>query len=72
MKLGFQNYIKPCMVTPYWPGSAFWTFLEKEEDVVERRRFRPLLRAPRFFKNRTFVGKPKFDFVLFTMNFGAK
>ena len=60
---------KGVLVTPYWQGSAFWAFLEKEEGVVERRRFRPLLRAPRFFRNKTFVGKPKFHFVVFTMDF---
>ena len=60
---------KGVLVTPYWQGSAFWAFLEKEKGVVERRRFRPLLRAPRFFRNKTFVGRPKFDFAVFTMDF---
>ena len=59
------------MVTPYWPGSAFWTFLEQEKGVVERSRFRPFLRAPRLFKNTTFVGRPKFDFAVFVMDFRA-
>ena len=57
------------LVTPYWQGSAFWAFLEKEVGVRERRKFRPLLRAPGFFRNKMFVGTPKFDFVVFTMDF---
>ena len=32
------------LVTPYWQGAAFGFYLEKEEGVVMRRKFRPLLR----------------------------
>ena len=63
---------KGVLVTPFWPGSAFWSFLKQEKDVVERRRFRPFLTAPKFFRNTTFVGKPKLDFVVFTMNFETR
>ena len=58
------------MVTPYWPDLAFWSFLKKEDGVVEEKRFRPFLTAPEFFKNDMFVGRPKFDFVVFSMDFG--
>jgi hypothetical protein len=57
------------LVTPYWQGAAFWFYLEKEEGVVMRRKFRPLLRAPGFFRNKMFVGVPKFDCVVFSMDF---
>ena len=57
------------LVTPYWQGSAFWAFLEKEKEVVVREKFSPLLRAPRFFRNKMFVGTPKFDFTVFKMDF---
>ena len=60
------------LVTPYWQGLAFWAYLEKEEGLVMRRRFRPLLRAPGFFRNKTFVGVPKFDFAVFTMDFDRR
>ena len=58
------------LVTPYWPDSAFWSFLRQEDRVVEEKRFRPFLTAPKFFKNTMFVGRPKFDFVVFSMDFG--
>ena len=57
------------LVTPYWQGAAFWCYLEKEEGVVMRRKFRPLLRAPGFFRNKMFVGVPKLDFTVFSMDF---
>jgi hypothetical protein len=63
---------KGILVTPYWQGSAFWSYLEKEEGVVMRRKFRPLLRAPGFFRNKMFVGVPKFDFAVFSMEFSRR
>ena len=44
------------LVTPYWPDSAFWSFLRKEDRVVEEKRFRSFLTAPKFFRNTMFVG----------------
>lgn len=60
------------LVTPFWPGSAFWAYIALEEGVVERKRFRPFLHAPAFFRNRTFVGTPKFDFAVFSFEFGGR
>ena len=58
------------LVVPYWPGSAFWAYLALMEEVVEVKRFRPFLKAPAFFKNRMFVGRPKFNFSVFSFDFG--
>ena len=57
------------MVVPYWDGSAFWAFLRDEVGVRMRKRFRPFLVAPKYFRNRTFSGRPKFDFAVFEFDF---
>ena len=57
------------LVVPCWQGSSFWAFLMSEEGMVEKKRFRPYLEAPRFFRNRTFAGRPKFDFSVFEFRF---
>ena len=57
------------LVVPHWPGSAFWAFLKAEERILMKMKFRPFLVAPKYFKNRTFSGRPKFDFVVFHMKF---
>ena len=41
----------------------------REKKVVMRWRFRPFLVAPKYFKNRTFSGRPKFDFAVFDLRF---
>ena len=60
------------LVTPCWPGSTFWAYIALEEGVVERRRFRPYLLAPAYFRNKTFAGVPKFDFSVFEFRFGRE
>ena len=57
------------LVVPNWPGSAFWAFLKAEERIKIKMKFRPFLVAPKYFKSRTFSGRPKFDFVVFHMRF---
>ena len=57
---------------PSWTGSMFWAYMALEEGVKERERFRPFLNTPDFFKNRMFVGWPKFDFSVFEFYFFKK
>ena len=57
------------LVTPSWEDSTFWAYLKLVDGLVERMRFRPFLKAPAFFKNKTFVGEPKFDFSVFSFSF---
>ena len=37
-----------------------------------RRKFRPLLTAPGFFRNKRFKGVPKLDFAVFSMDFSRR
>ena len=57
------------LITPYWPASTFWAFLVLETEVDLVHRWRPFLHTPEFFKNRTFSGRPKFDFCVFKFRF---
>ena len=59
------------LVVPDWPGSAFWAFLKAEERIEMKMKFWPFLVAPKYFKSRTFSGRPKFDFAVFHMKFGS-
>ena len=62
------------LVVPDWPASVFMARLrEKElEGRVDRvLRFRPRLEAPGWMKSGVFKGMPKFDFLVYSFNFGA-
>ena len=64
-----EQKAKGILVVPCWQGAAFWAFIKAEGGIRERRRFRPFLEAPEYFRNKTFAGTPKFDFSIFEFVF---
>ena len=64
-----EQKAKGILVVPSWQGAAFWAFIKAEGGIKERRKFRPFLEAPEYFRNKTFVGIPKFDFSVFEFVF---
>ena len=60
------------LVVPDWPGSVFAAVLRrKEEDRKVRKvmRFRPWLECPSWLKSNTFKNFPKFDFLVYKLDF---
>jgi hypothetical protein len=60
------------LVTPYWPESSFWAYLALVKGLRMEMKWRPYLVAPGYFRNKTFVGNPKFDFCVFKFDFGRR
>ena len=60
------------LVVPDWPGS--WMMTEVKEYIKAGKiklleRSRPELECPEWFENRTFLGRPKFDMLVFQLTF---
>ena len=64
-----QQRTEGVLVTPHWPASTFWAYLVLMTELTEVMRWRPYLHAPEFFKNKTFSGRPEFDFCVFKFKF---
>ena len=60
---------KGILLVPRWMGSAFWAVIQKEDKAIEKKKFKPFLEAPQWFRNSVFKGRPKFDFAVFELNY---
>ena len=59
------------LVVPCWEGSMMLTAVRQHSERRVRllERFRPFLECPSWFQNKTFSGWPKFDMLVYRMDF---